>query len=74
MKTIIVLILMFLIGCAPTVYVKDGSTKEDFERDQYECQQRAYQHAANINAYNNPFIIIFHTKECLEKYKGWRKQ
>ena len=71
---IAVFIVIYLSGCAKTIFVHPTKNAQDFEHDKYECQLIAEQSAANWGAQGNPFVIADKTKECLKKKYGWREQ
>ena len=33
-------VLLFSVGCSQTIYVKDGSTAQQFEADKFDCEQK----------------------------------
>ena len=39
------LIALALVGCAPTLWYKNGATTQDFNRESYVCEREAYQGA-----------------------------
>ena len=41
MRLAIAAMVLLLAGCAPMVWLKAGGTAQEFQRDQFECQQEA---------------------------------
>ena len=70
-RATILLVLVFISGCAKTVYVHPTKGKRQFKKDKHDCTVEAEQRAANHGAHGNPFLIRDFLKECLRS-KGWR--
>lgn len=64
--------VLFLFGCARTLYTHPTKNQQDFERDRYECRLVAEQSAANWGSPGNVFMIVEETKRCLEYRYGWQ--
>jgi len=80
-KLLFVLSTMLVIsGCAPKLWVKNNSTKDDFERDRYTCLQQSQQRvgAAQVSAYGGTAINTVETNNLLFSTcmgsKGWSLQ
>lgn len=66
------LLTVLLAGCAtaPTYY-HAGKSQADFERDKYDCEQDAYQRAANVGAPSNPILVADYMRDCMLRKHGY---
>lgn len=63
------IILITLVGCAPTVYTKQGGTQDSFARDNITCRQVAMQDATMNGLSRNMFVEVYvnnRTNDCLQ--------
>lgn len=69
LTVLILLAAAMLIGCAPTVWTKPGTTDAQFAQDKQACVYDAEKHTPN----GDPFNEYFLAKECM-KAKGYTSQ
>ena len=70
MKRLLIALLL-LAGCAPTVYNHPTKTEAEFNQDNYDCKGVAKQRTSDAGYAGNIFIESDHYKECMEVKYGW---
>jgi hypothetical protein len=60
-------------ACTSTQWVHPTKSPDEFQRDVYDCQQVAYQYAANLGQRfaGNPFIVADEQITCIQRKHGW---
>mgnify|MGYP001598556330 CR=1 FL=1 len=72
MKMILAALSLVLTGCAAQpIYNHPTKNQADFARDSYECEQSAWQHAANMGAPGNPLIARDAYHDCMTRKHGY---
>jgi hypothetical protein len=69
-------VLLLVTGCgAGTVWVKEGATAQDFERDKFDCEQRVvtmYGGYAHMDI-GQAIVAGNDLRRCLRVTHGWRE-
>ena len=68
---IIIPLICYLCGCAPTRVCHTYKTDRDFEIDRRLCMNQAAQSANAWGMQGNIFMIADETRKCLFEEKGW---
>lgn len=67
-------VLVWLMGCAqPMMLTKDGMTQEGFQKDRYDCEQRATAKVAQEGFAGNILLIDKEVKRCMKEYYGYHE-
>jgi outer membrane biogenesis lipoprotein LolB len=69
---LVVLALIMLTGCAPTMYCHPTKDASQFESDKYNCENIGFAKAHQFGASGNPFIIADEMRRCLQLKHGWK--
>ena len=67
---LVIIIMLAVVGCSPTMYCHQTKNLSQFEYDKYECMNEAAQVAKNWGATGNPFFIYDRMKVCMTM-RGW---
>lgn len=57
MKLVIVVLLVFLVGCASTVLIKDGVTETEYLQDREKCDVKAYEIVGRAPSWDDKFNL-----------------
>ena len=62
-----------LFGCAPMIWVKPGSTEQDFNKDQYECEKDVRQSGYYGTGISRDIEMQNFFTKCMVS-KGWSRR
>ena len=71
MKYIIIVLVVFISGCATTLMTKPGATDQMAMKDNMECELMGTQYASGMGFNGNLFIIADYKTQCL-RMRGWQ--
>lgn len=71
MKYIIIVLVVFISGCATTPMTKPGATDQMAMKDNMECELMGTQYASGMGFNGNLFIIADYKTQCL-RMRGWQ--
>jgi len=69
----LVLIALLISGCAPTVWVKNGATQQDYNKDSYDCEKDSRQSGYFGDGLTGSINIQAFFNKCMIAH-GWTQQ
>lgn len=76
MKRLALVAFLAVAGCGSATWQHPTKTQADFQKDAYDCEQVAYQYAANLGPRfaGNPLIVVDEKMRCMQLKHGWSRQ